>query len=272
MSYTTNDNLTLFRHEWNIDNPKAKILLVHGLAEHAGRYVELASKLNAAGYAVVSFDQRGNGKSSGVRAHIDSFTQLTSDLDMIAKREHIAGLPYILLSHSLGGLITSRYLIDYTDHPFDMVAFSAPAVKADDDMAPLLRKIAGLVSAIFPKLPAAKLESQYVSSDPEEVKKYNNDPLIYHGKVRARKGYEIMKSMAYILDKFDRITIPALIMHGTADKLTDPQGSQMLYDGISSMDKTIKYYDGFYHEIFNEPKRSEVYANLIEWLDQRVNT
>lgn len=270
--YRTSDGLKLHKNEWLIDQPKAMILLVHGLGEHSGRYEyqQLAKAFNIAGYSVTSFDHRGGGRSDGLVAHIDRFTQLTEDLAMVADAEKPNSIPFILLSHSLGGLIATRYLIDYQNHPFDLAIFSAPAVKADDSMAPLLRKIAPIVSKFFPKLPAAKLAQNMISKDSEVRERYQADPLIYKGKVRARKGYEVMKSMEYVMDRFSYINTPVLIMHGAADKITDPIGSQLLYDGVSSIDKTLKYFDGLYHEIFNEPERTEVISYTINWIEEHL--
>ena len=272
MSYTTADNLKLHKNSWTVNKPKAVLLLVHGLGEHSGRYeyLQLAKDFNAAGYSMISFDHRGSGRSEGLVAHIDRFTQLTEDLAMVANAEKPEGVPYILLSHSLGGLIATRYLIDHSDYPFDMAIFSAPAVKADDSMAPLLRKIAPIISKFFPKLPAAKLAQNMISKDPEVRDRYQADDLIYKGKIRARKGYETLKSMEYVLGKFDRIKLPVLIMHGADDKITDPIGSQLLYDGVSSEDKKLKYFDGLYHEIFNEPEREEVFKYTIDWMGSRL--
>lgn len=272
MNYITEDQLKLYKNEWPIHNPKALILLVHGLGEHSGRYEyqQLAADFNTAGYSVTSFDHRGGGRSEGLVAHIDRFTQLTEDLAMVAKAEKPDEIPFILLSHSLGGLIAARYLIDHIDHPFDMAIFSAPAVKADDSMAPLLRKIAPIVSKFFPKLPAAKLAQNMISKDPKVRERYQADPLIYKGKVRARKGYETLKSMEYVVDKFQKINIPILIMHGREDKITDPIGSQLLYDGVSSVDTSLKYFEGLYHEIFNEPERDEVIDFTVKWIEKRL--
>lgn len=274
MKYTTNDGLKLHKNQWPVKDPKAILLLVHGLGEHSGRYEyhQLAESFNEAGFGMVSFDHRGSGRSEGLVAHIDRFTQLTEDLNLVAIQERTDGVPFILLSHSLGGLIATRYLIDHEDHPFDMAIFSAPAVKADDSMAPLLRKIAPIVSKLFPKLPAAKLAQNMISKDKSVRDRYQADDLIYKGKVRARKGYETLKSMHYILDKFDKINIPTLIMHGADDKITDPIGSQTLFDGVSSKDKTLKYYEGLYHEIFNEPEREEVISDVVAWITDRIET
>ena len=97
-----------------------------------------------------------------------------------------------------------------------------------------------------------------ISKDPEVRSRYQSDPLIYKGKIRARKGYEVMMSMEYVMERFTAIDLPILVMHGVDDKITDPLGSQMLFDGVSSNDKSLKYFDGLYHEIFNEPERVEV--------------
>jgi len=272
MYYTTNDGLRLHKNEWSVENPKANVLLVHGLGEHSGRYEyqQLAKDFNTKGYSLVSFDHRGSGRSQGLVGHIDAFTQLTNDLFMVVNAERSESIPYILLSHSLGGLIAARYLIDHQDHPFDMAIFSAPAVKADDSMAPLLRKIAPIISKLFPTFPAAKLAQDMISKDPAVRDRYQSDDYIYKGKVRARKGYETMKCMEYIMDKFDRIKLPMLVMHGADDKITDPIGSQFLFDGVRAADKTLKYYDGLYHEIFNEPEREDVLNDMFAWITARL--
>ena len=272
MGYITSDNLNLYKNEWLVINPKAIILLLHGLGEYSGRYEynQLAKSFNRAGISVTSFDFRGGGKSDGLVGHIDRFIQLTEDLAMIAEAEKPKDIPFVLLSHSLGGLIATRYLIDYKDHPFDMAIFSAPAVKSDDRMAPILRKIAPIISKLFPKLPAAKFAQDMISKDPEVRSRYQSDPLIYKGKIRARKGYEVMMSMEYVMERFTAIDLPILVMHGVDDKITDPLGSQMLFDGVSSNDKSLKYFDGLYHEIFNEPERVEVIDYTIDWIGERL--
>ncbi len=272
MAYITKNGLKLHKNEWLVDGAKALILLVHGLGEHSGRYEyhQLAKDFNKAGYSVTSFDHRGGGRSEGLVAHIDRFTQLTDDLAIVANAEKPNGIPFILLSHSLGGLIATQYLIDHTDHPFDMAIFSAPAVKADDSMAPILRKIAPIMSKFFPKLAAAKLAQNMISKDPKVRDRYQADPLIYKGRIRARKGYETLKSMEYISDKFAAINLPILVMHGSDDKITDPIGSQMLHDGVSSKDNTLKYFDDLYHEIFNEPERGDVIKYAVDWIGERL--
>ena len=127
-----------------------------------------------------------------------------------------------------------------------------------------------MISAILPKLPVIKLESADISKDPRVVEAYDNDPLNYRGGILARTGAEILNATKKITSQASSISLPILIMHGSSDKLADVSGSEMLYDQVSSSDKTLKLYEGLYHEILNEPEQDQVKADMIAWLDAHV--
>ncbi len=270
-TFTTADNFTLFERTWVQNNAKGVVLITHGIAEHSGRYEQTALSLNAVGYTVVAFDLRGHGKSSGKRNYINSFQDYLNDLGDVLKRTkaYYPALPIFLLGHSMGGGITTLFSIE-RQPDIKGIILSAPSVKVSDDISPFLQKISGILSVILPKLPAVKLETGDISRDPKVVEAYENDPLNYLGGILARTGSEVLKSTKQITTQAHSISLPILIMHGTADKLADVSGSEMLYDKVSSSDKTLKLYDGLYHEILNEPEQDQVKADMIAWLDAHI--
>ena len=128
-----------------------------------------------------------------------------------------------------------------------------------------------MASFLFASAGVATLESAAISRDPAVVMAYVNDPLVYTGRISARLGAELLWAIEVSIPaSLSKISLPLLIMHGTADRLSDPQGSRTLYGKVSSQDKSLRFYEGFYHEIFNDPERAAVFADLIEWLNRRV--
>jgi len=264
-----NNNNFLFR-TWQVENPKANVLVVHGYAEHSGRYQEVASVLNKAGYSVYAYDRRGEGESEGKRAIVNKFAEQVDDLKAVIGKIEKGGLKLFLFGHSLGGLITTKYVIDHNAAGIDGMIMSGPLLMPDEDMSPFLQKIAGIVGRLLPFLPVVKLDTGLVTQVEAERKAYEEDPLIYHGATKARTAFEFLRTMKSVQKDFSKITIPFIIMHGSADKITNPKGSQMLYDLASSEDKSIKMLEGFYHEIMREPKKQLFFEAFISWLEKRV--
>ena len=150
-----------------------------------------------------------------------------------------------------------------------MVLF-APAVKISDDISPFLQKISGLLGRLVPKLPLVKLDSSGISRIPEVVEKYDNDPLVYRKGCLARTGAEIIKATKRIRSEVESFTLPVLIMHGTADNLSDIEGSKMLYEGVKSADKILKLYDGYYHEIWHDLGKEKVWKDFLDWINAHI--
>ena len=263
------NGITILLRNWLIDNPKATILLVHGYGEHSGRYEETASKLNAAGYSVYSYDRRGEGQSDGLKGHVQSINNHVADLIEIKMRVDVKG-KFFLMAHSLGGLVSMTYLLDHKPTDIDGVVLSSPFIKIDDGTAPLLQKLAGIIAAIFPKLPTIGLDVNLISRDPKEVEKYVKDPLVYHGKTNAKTGYEMIKAIKHVQSKFSEFELPFIILHGSEDKLADPQGSKWLYERSASKDKKLTILEGLYHETMREPEKEQFFDGVLDWLRQRV--
>lgn len=270
-THETVDGISLFERTWLLDEPKGIIVICHGIAEHSGRYDHVARSLCIAGYGVVSFDLRGHGKSSGKRNYIDRFSDYLDDLGETLDRVNktYPNTSIFLMGHSMGGGIATLFAMERAPKVSGLL-LSAPSAKVSEDLSPFLQKISGVLSALVPGLPAIKLDNSFISKDPKVMEAYDNDPLNYRKGILARTAAEVLESTKKISDGCGAIDLPILIMHGTEDKLADMSGSEMLYEKVSSEDKTLKLYEGLYHEILNEPEQDMVKADIIDWLDRHV--
>lgn len=262
----------LFEQEWLVEQPKANFLLVHGLGEHCARYAETAAFFNAQGYNIYTYDHIGHGNSPGKRAYVADIDFLKDDLIQKIKliREASPNLPLFALGHSMGGGVLA-YALASGNLDIDGAILSAAALKPGDDIPAFLVKIAGFLGKVAPKLPTVQLEVTALSRDPKVIEAYEADPLVFHKKVPARTGAQIFRAMKFIQENADKIRKPILILHGTADRLTNVEGSKELNHKLGAEDKTFKLYEGFYHEIMKEPGKEQVLEDIAEWLNARVN-
>ena len=255
--------------------PTAVLLIVHGLAEHSGRYIHIVNHFVPLGYAVYTLDHFGHGRSEGTRSFVEQFEDYTQPLktyyDMVCEAQ--PSKPIVLVGHSMGGLISSRYLLD---HQADFVGavLSGPAIKVPNHPSKFLIFIINIVSILFPKLGVRQLESDVDCSDPNVTAARAIDPLSYQGKVTARLGSEINKASLHVQAHAGNITLPLLILQGGADATVEPAGTQLLYDTAGSSDKTLKVYEGYYHEVFNEPelRRNIVLNDMQTWLEAHLES
>jgi acylglycerol lipase len=250
---------------------KAVLFIVHGLGEHSGRYMNVVNHFVPLGYAVYGLDHLGHGKSEGGREEVQRFEDYTDPLtpyyNMVKGWQ--VGKPIFILGHSLGGLITTYYLLD-NQEKFKGAIISAPAIKISESISSMTMTMGKILSVLAPKAGLLALDASMISRDPEVVKTYVNDPLVFHGKTPARLASEGLKAMLRVKAEVSKISLPFIAVQGSQDKLVDPGGAQMLYDGAGSKDKTIKIYEGFYHEVFNEPERATVLKDVETWLAEHV--
>lgn len=251
--------------------PKATLLVVHGVREHSGRYMNVVNHLVPSGYGVYGIDHIGHGKSDGERVYVERFQDYTKTLkkcfDMI--REWQPERPIFLIGHSMGGLISTAFLLEHQDELSGAV-LSAPSIKVSDNTSQAIIFVGKLLSIIMPKAGLIKLDAENVSRDPAVVDAYINDPLAYTGKITARLGAEILETMQRVTEEATEIRLPIMIVQGSDDKVVDPRGAQLLYDLVTSEDKTIKIYDGLYHEVFNEPEHEQVLNDVKTWLEAHL--
>jgi len=262
----------IYYQNWLPDSEtKAILLIVHGLAEHSGRYMNVVNHFVPLGYAVYGLDHIGHGKSDGTRVFVEEFDDYTTPLkmyfDMVQGWQ--PGQPIFLVGHSMGGLIGTIYLLDHQSELAGAV-LSGPGVKVPDNISSTTIFLGKLFSTLIPKLGLIGLDADGVSRDPEVVEAYISDPLVFRGKTTARLAAELLKGMQRAATEASQITLPIMIVQGGADKLVDPSGAQMLYDGVGSVDKTLKIYKDYYHEVFNEPEHSLVLGDVEQWLEAHL--
>jgi alpha-beta hydrolase superfamily lysophospholipase len=272
-TFRTKDGLKLFTRTWRPPaKPRAVVALVHGYAEHSGRYASLAADLVAEGHAVLGYDHRGFGRSEGRRAFVARFDDLLDDLDRFldAVRQAYPDAPLFLFGHSMGGAVTALYALERQPERCRVggVILSSPAFRTSE--APFLQKIAAVLGRLFPGLPTIPLDLDTLSRDPAVVEDIRNDPLFYHGRILARTGAEMIRAMKRIRAQASRFTLPFLLFHGLADRLTDPEGSRRFFHEAASEDKTLHLYEGLYHLTFCEPEKERVRGDVKTWLDAHL--
>eukprot|EP00002_Diphylleia_rotans_P036457 TRINITY_DN802_c0_g1_i2.p1 TRINITY_DN802_c0_g1~~TRINITY_DN802_c0_g1_i2.p1 ORF type:complete len:297 (+),score=41.64 TRINITY_DN802_c0_g1_i2:77-967(+) len=271
--FTSNTTgLRIYTHAWPIDNHKACIFLCHGFGEHCHRYEHVAAELNKAGYSVFSMDHQGHGRSEGTRTHVERFSDFVDDVFQAIElaRPRFNGSPLFIMGHSMGGAITTYSLIR-NQSLFKGAVISAPLILNQPDIAkPHLIYLADKLSGVVPRLPVSPLDPNLISRDPETVKSYISDPYNYHGNIRVNFGDQVSKTLAMFQKEIHTITVPFIVLQGTADRVVNPRGAQFLYDTASSKDKTIRHYEGLFHEILNEYEKFEIIREIIRWLDSRV--
>jgi alpha-beta hydrolase superfamily lysophospholipase len=245
---------------------KGAIALMHGMGEHFGRYKHVAEFLGSIGYATVGMDHRGHGKSQGKRGHTPSFDHLMNDIDLLLKKtqELFPGLPVILYGHSMGGNLAANFAIRRTPAlkgliltaPYFKLAFDPPAWKVT-----LAKVFAGLIPGLTQP---TGLEVAAISRDQEVVDAYKNDPLV-HDKITSAFFINVHPAGLYPIEHAKALQIKTLAMHGTADRLTSPKGTEAFAHNNPSMIE-LKLWEGFYHEIHNEKQQQEVFDYMAQWL------
>lgn len=273
----TADGVELASYRWPADAraapPRATVALLHGLAEHAGRYAPLAARLNAAGIDLLAIDLRGHGRSPGKRAWVARFDEYLDDADALVDEAARAPTPLFLMGHSMGGAIAALYAIERAPARACTLAglvLSSPALAPGRDVPRWMLALSRLISRVWPTFPAIRIDAALLSRDADVVAANRADPLVHHGPVPARTGAEILDAMARIERGRSALRVPVLVYHGTADKLTEPDGSRTFGARVGSADRTRTLYEGGFHETMNDIERERVIDALIGWIDARV--
>lgn len=258
-------------YEWRPQTPKAVVLLVHGLGEHAGRYEHVAKAFTDHGYALVGFDHPGHGKSEGVRGHIASYATVTDFITRLLSEMagSYPGLPQFLYGHSMGGNIGLYYLL--TCHPQLAGAIITSPGLGTADPVPAWKTLMGKV--LYNVLPAMQMDNGLLLSglahDAAVIQAYKADPLV-HGKISVRLGIEMLSNGKEIVAHAAQFPpIPLLLMQGSADPIVSPQVTDQFAKAFRG-DLTYKVWDGLYHELHNEPQQTAVIATMVDWLDAHV--
>lgn len=265
---TTRDGLTLAAEDGRIAEARARILIVHGYAEHMGRYGELVDALESARFECHRFDLRGHGQSEGERGHVARFQDYLDDLAIAVEHVRTLGpepLPLILVAHSLGGLIALSYVHGGVAG-VDALAVSSPFLRPGFELSAGRQLFAAVAAHLVPRLTVdSGLDPQWLSHDQEVVDQYVNDPLVQR---KTTPGWfkEVERAQGELLEGAAGIRLPLLMMLGSDDRIADHHTAMHLFELTSSGDKTLRCYEGLRHEVFNEISRATVIAELTAWL------
>ena len=264
------DGIAIFTRTWLPETPpRAVVAICHGVNSHSGQYLWAGEQLAAAGFAVHALDLRGRGRSGGERFYAESIADYVDDVATLierAKAEH-PGLPVFLLGHSAGGVVSCSYALDHQAELAGLICESfAFKVYAPDFALAVLKG----VSHILPHAHVLTLHNKDFSRDPATVAAMDADPLIAGEVQPAATVAALVRADERLEAEFGTITLPVLILHGTADKATRPDGSQLFFDTAGSADKTLKLYDGHFHDLLNDHGREAVMADIVGWIDARL--
>lgn len=262
-------DVTIFVRSWRPAAARAVVVICHGVNSHSGQYLWTGGQLAARGFAVYALDLRGRGRSDGERFYVEDVADYVSDVAAtvaLAKSRH-AGIPLFVLGHSAGGVVSSTYVLD---HPEGIAGFICESF-AFQVPAPgfALAAIKGL-SHIAPRLPVLKLKNEDFSRDPDAVEALNSDPLTAHEAQPAITVAALVRADERLREEFPHIRLPLLILHGTSDNATIYHGSQFFHETAGSSDKTLKLYEGHFHDLLNDLGKDQVLADIAGWIDARI--
>ena len=262
--------LKVFARSWSpSDRARGVVVIVPGFNSHSGYYTWVADQLVAQRFAVFAVDLRGRGRSDGERFYVQQFSDYVSDVETVMKvvKSRHPGLPVFLLGHSAGGVVAACYTLEHQSELAGLISESI----AHEVPAPsfALAVFKGL-SHVAPHAHVLHLKNEDFSRDPEVVRAMNDDPLIAHETQPTQTLAEMVRADERLRTDFPKFTLPLLILHGTADKATKPSGSKRFYDSASSRDKTLKLYDGSFHDPLNDVDKATVMEDIAGWIAARV--
>lgn len=262
---TTHDGLNQLRRRWvPVGAPRAALLLVHGIGEHSGRYEHVGATFAEAGIDVLAFDQRGFGATEGRRAHVKAFDHFLDDLEPLLADRRALGVPVILMGHSLGGLISTTYLMSGRPQA-DLAVLSSPALAAE---LPRWQRVAApVLGVVTPRLKIpTDFDGSILSRDEAVQTGYEQDPLRVPAST-ARLGREVLRAMKAVDLTLDRLRLPTYVLHGSDDMLVPPSASEPL-EQLPNV--TRRVWNGLRHECLNEPEKFEVMTEIVTWLDAQL--
>lgn len=255
-------------------NSKGIIIIIHGLNEHGGRYAHFARQLTSRNFGVYAMDWIGHGGSDGLHGFVPSLDHVVADTAAFlenVKLEH-PGVPCFLFGHSTGGAVVLKAAsFPHVEKMVEGIILTSPALRVKP-AHPVVKVVAPVFSLVAPRFQfkGANKRGIPVSRDPAQLHAKYSDPLVYTGPIRVRTGHEILRITSYLTRNFKSVTVPFFVLHGTADRVTDPLASQDLYNQAASNFKDIKLYDGFLHDLLFEPEREEIAWDIIDWMEKRL--
>lgn len=265
--FETPNGLRLFERAWCPPHPRRLIVIVHGIVEHSGRYENLGACLAQQGAAVYSYDQRGHGKSNGPRAHVDSFDELVDDLHAFLQhvQEKHPGLPTHLIGVSMGGLVIAT-LLETRDVLVTSAVLAGASLQVGPTFSPLRIAVGKWARRFLPRMMIALgNDTRDVSSDPEEVQIFEQDPLV-QTRITTSLGVEVISAMQRLGKRGHPVSIPVLLLHGEEDRYCPVAGSQRYYQGLMNTQSKLQVYPQMRHALYHEKNSEEIFRETHEWI------
>lgn len=269
------DGQYLFCRYWEPSGtPKALIFVSHGAGEHCGRYDELAQMLKRLDMLVFAHDHVGHGQSEGERMVVSDFQVFVRDLlqHVNTVQKDYPEIPVFLLGHSMGGAISILAAAERQTHFSGMILIS-PLILANPESASTLKVLAAkLLNFVLPNISLGRIDSSVLSRNKTEVDLYNSDPLICHAGVKVCFGIQLLNAVSRVERAMPRLTLPILLLQGSADRLCDSKGAYLLMESSPSQDKTLKMYEGAYHVLHKELPEvtNSVLYEINTWVSHRI--
>jgi alpha-beta hydrolase superfamily lysophospholipase len=259
--------IEIFFQCWTVDSPKALLLLLHGLGEHSGRYMNIINELKNSRVSIFAMDHRGHGKSSGRRGYTSSFGDYIYDIRSFAEliRHENCRAPLFVLGHSLGGIMAAKFALEYPED-CDGLILSSPAFVPSIKFPKWKIALSGVISKYLPGLAMSNgINPSELSTDQNAVEAYENDPLV-HDRATARLYTETMAAASCCLDHAGSLSMPLLVFHGECDSIISPSGSERFFKASSSVKKEIIIFKGMFHETMNEADFTKVTSSVKTWI------
>lgn len=263
--FQTRDGLSLYFEDWSPKEPRGTVVLVHGIGDRSCRYRHFARYLNQHHFRVCLYDQRGHGKSQGYPVYVKRFESYCDDLkDFADFCQRGEKSPHFLVGHSMGGQIILNFLAQYPDL-FQAACSSSANILTALKIPSWMHYVGHFLFFLVPKLKFKGVaDAKWLTQDPQVVQDYLEDPLVYNY-VTARLGKEIIDNQVNLFLLTHQIKTPLLMLHGSEDHYCSTSGTQRFFDAIQLDKKQLKIYEGLYHELFNEPRKEEVFQDILRW-------
>lgn len=261
----------IFVRQWLLDNPKAVILIVHGFAEHSGRYTEVANYFLDKAYSVLALDLKGHGRSKGERGLIRNIDEYHQNIELLYQytRKKYPDNSIFLLGHSMGGLCVLSYGLKSQQKIRGIIA-SSPLLDFSVKVPKPLEFIANLLSSFYPNLRLeSKIQPEFLSHNKERVQGYKDDPLVF-SKITVGWFRAICKAAKETINHGKNYRIPLYIHQAGEDRLVSPETTRIFYDSLELDDREFEFYPDLYHEILNEDCKFDIMEKMEAWISKRT--
>lgn len=263
----TDDGLKLYSEKNWAANARAAVLVVHGLAEHLGRYYYTTEKLNQHGFSVFRFDLRGHGQSEGRQGYLDHLDSYLRDLELAYQwlRADCSTIPVFCFGHSMGGLVSAAYGIKYPGRFRGQIFSAAAAINL-----PIFEELRQIDLTDIPEKTMPNSLANLISHDQDFINDYLQDPLVLNEITYKLLCEVFVRGTDWLMQNLSSYSCPCLILHGGDDRIVTPESAKYLHENIASVDKTLTIYDGLFHDILNEYDKDMVIGDICQWIDDRL--